>query len=77
MHKFSLCLFSVLFFLSAGPAQYDAEAAKGKILHKRSDFTPQQRAKLMEEARKICKKRYGAPSTVYGIDYYKWRVICT
>jgi hypothetical protein len=76
MRKFSLCLFSVLFFLSASPAHFDAEAAKGKITRKRSDFTPQQRAKMMDEARKLCKKRYGASSTVYKFDYYKWMVIC-
>jgi hypothetical protein len=76
MRKFSLCLFSVLFFFSVDPAHFNAEAAKGKISHKRSDFTPQQRAKMMEEARKLCKKRYGASSTVYKFDYYKWMVIC-
>lgn len=76
MRKSSLCLFSFLFFLSADPAHFDAEAAKGKISHKRSDFTPKQREKMMEEARKLCKKRYGASSTVYKFDYYKWMVIC-
>jgi hypothetical protein len=47
------------------------------MTHKRSDFTAEQRAKLMEEARKICKKRFGAPSRVYKIDYVQWRVVCT
>jgi hypothetical protein len=76
MRKFSLCLLSFLFVFSADPAHFEAEAAKGKISHKRSDFTAKQREKMMEEARKLCKKRYGAASTVYKLDYYKWKVIC-
>ena len=76
MRRFNLCFFSFLFLLSLGPASYDAAAAKGKITHKRSDFTSEQRAKMMENARKVCRKRYGATATVYKVDYYKWRVIC-
>jgi hypothetical protein len=66
----------LVFLLSAGGLD-DANAAKKKTHRKRSDFTAEQRAKMMEEARKICKKKYGAPSQVYHIDYYRWRVICT
>lgn len=51
-------------------------AAKKKISKKSSDFTPAQRAKLMQEARKICKKRYGAGARVYRLDYYHWKVWC-
>ena len=51
-------------------------AAKKKISKKSSDFTPAQRVKLMEEARKICKKRYGAGARVYRLDYYHWKVWC-
>ena len=51
-------------------------AAKKKISKKSSDFTPAQRAKLMEEARKICKKRYGSGARVYRLDYYHWKVWC-
>ena len=32
---------------------------------------------LMEQARKICVKKYGATSRVYQLDYKKWRVVCT
>lgn len=49
---------------------------KKKISHKRTDYTAAQREKMMEEARQICKKKYGSASTVYKIDYYKWTIIC-
>ncbi len=48
-----------------------------KISKSRSDFTPEQREKLMEDARKICREKYGASSMVYRMDYRKWTVICT
>jgi hypothetical protein len=44
--------------------------------HKSAEFTPAQKTKLMEEARKICRKQYGAMSTVYQLDYYHWKVWC-
>ena len=53
-----------------------AAAAKKKISHKRSDFTAEQREKMMEEARKICRKRFGAGASVYKMDYNKWKVWC-
>ncbi len=76
---------AIIFVLSAGFAvsavvadiETVTAATKKKISKKRSDFTPEQRKKLMEEARKICKKNYGAASTVYRFEYHKWRVICT
>ena len=77
MRRFSLCLSCFLFLLSLGPVYCDATEARGKITHKRADFTPGQRAKMMENARKLCRKRYGATATVYKVNYYKWRVICT
>lgn len=88
MQKLSLCLFSLVFILplpmpeQAAAAGYCPSSKGGKcpsprkISHKRSDFTAAQRAKMMEEARKICKKAYGSSSTVYKLDYYKWRVTC-
>ncbi len=42
----------------------------------RNDFTSEQRQKIMEQARQVCVKAYGASSTVYRFDYKKWRVIC-
>jgi hypothetical protein len=53
-----------------------ATKKKKKVSKKSSDFTPAQREKLMQEARKICKKRYGAGATVYKLDYYHWKVWC-
>ena len=53
-----------------------AASKKKKLSKKRSDFTPAQREKLMERARQICRKKYGAGATVYRLDYYKWTVWC-
>jgi hypothetical protein len=47
-----------------------------KISKSREDFTPEQRKKIMEDARQVCIRAYGASSTVYRFDYKKWRVIC-
>ena len=47
-----------------------------KISKSRNDFTPEQREKIMANARQVCVKAYGASSTVYRFDYKKWRVIC-
>jgi len=45
--------------------------------HKGRDaYTPQQREKMMERAREICRKNYGAPSRVYRIDYKKNMIWC-
>lgn len=73
-----LCMISMAVALAPLAIDHGAAATtkKKKATHKRSDYTPEQRAKLMEEARKICKKSYGATSTVYKIDYYHWKVIC-
>jgi hypothetical protein len=88
MRILSLCLLSFLFVLTLGPPNHDAKAGycpsmkdgkcptQKKVTHKRSDFTAEQKAKMMDDARKLCKKRYGAASTVYKLDYYKWNVIC-
>jgi hypothetical protein len=50
---------------------------KKKTSKSRDDFSADQREKMMVEARQICRKRYGASSRVYKIDYKAWRVICT
>ena len=42
----------------------------------RSEYTAEQRAKIMENARATCRESYGASSTVYSVDYKKWRVTC-
>ena len=71
-----LLLCSWLVILTLGLSGLDAATTKKRTTHKREDFTPAQREKLMEEARKICKKRYGAGARVYQLDYHNWRVIC-
>ena len=48
-----------------------------KISKSRDSFTAGQREKLLEQARKICVKKYGATSGVYKFDYKTWTVICT
>ena len=42
----------------------------------RSDYTPEERAKMMQRGREVCRKEFGAPSTVYRIDYKSLRVYC-
>jgi hypothetical protein len=41
-----------------------------------SDYSSEERKKIMELARQICRKKYGASSTVYRIDYTRKSVIC-
>ncbi len=52
------------------------EAASKKPL-KRSSFTTKQREAIMAQGRKVCRKKYGAMATVYEVDYYHRRFICT
>lgn len=42
----------------------------------RDDYTTAQRAKILEAARALCRRSYGAPSTVYRIDYKRATVWC-
>ena len=65
-----------------------AKSKSGAITHKatqppargnhkgRDEYTPAQREKMMEQAREICRKNYGAPSRVYRIDYKMNKVWC-
>lgn len=74
-----LCLATSFTLTSFTGGTEEAAAAvkkKKKISKKRSDFTPEQREKLMERARQICRKSYGATATVYRLDYYHWKVWC-
>ncbi len=75
MNKISLCLLSG--FLVLALASGDVLAAKKKTTHKREDFSAAEREKLLDSARKLCVKRYGATSRIYKFDYHKWTVICT
>ena len=49
------------------------QASRGKG---RSGYTAEQRRQLMERARQVCRKEFGASSTVYSVDYKKLRVMC-
>lgn len=52
-------------------------AAKKKGgLKNRSSYTPAQREKILANARKLCRKTYGAPASVYRIDYATNTVWC-
>lgn len=42
----------------------------------REDYTAAQREKIMENARKLCKAKFGAPSRVHRIDYKRNEVWC-
>lgn len=42
----------------------------------RGEYTAAERARILENARDVCKKSYGAPSTVYSIDYKRRLVTC-
>ena len=60
------------------PSQKNGKCPQAnKVTHKRSQYTEAQRAKLMEEARAICTKKFGASSRVHHLDYYNWKVWCT
>jgi hypothetical protein len=77
MTKLSLWLCSCVFVLSLAVAAGDGMAGAKKVARKRTDFTAAQRMKLLEQARQVCVKRYGATSRVYKFDYRKWLVTCT
>ena len=77
MTKLGLWLCSCVLVLSLAVAAGDSMAGAKKITRKRTDFTAAQRMKLLEGARQVCVKRYGATSRVYKFDYSKWRVTCT
>lgn len=49
---------------------------QGSRLKSREQYTAAERNKIMERAREICRKAYGAPSRVYRIDYATSKVWC-
>lgn len=52
------------------------QATGGARLKNRDQYTAAEREKIMERAREICRKNYGAPSRVYRIDYAANKVWC-
>lgn len=60
-----------------GTVTHQAAQAPAKGNHKgRDEYTAAQREKMMERARELCRKDFGAPSRVYKIDYKKNQVWC-
>lgn len=39
-------------------------------------YSPEERKKMLDYARKVCRKEFGAGATVHSIDYRKLRVYC-
>jgi hypothetical protein len=86
----SIGLIAIVTLASLSLEAYQTEASAGycpgrpggkcpapkKISKSRSDFTPEQRKKLLEDARQVCIREYGASSSVHHFDYKKWRVTC-
>lgn len=62
-----------------GPVDTVQAAAKKpkKALKNRSQYTPEQREKILEEARRGCKKKFGAAAQLYRVDYATGRIWCT
>ncbi len=78
--RFGLVLLLATGFALAPMTQdFTAEAAAKKKggLKNRSAYTAEQRQKILENARKLCRKKYGAPANVYRIDYAANKVWCT
>jgi hypothetical protein len=67
----------IIVFASSMNSVEAASAKKKNGLKNRSEYTAEQRAKIFETARKICRKKYGAPANVQRIDYGANKVWCT
>jgi len=74
MTGISLMVSAALIALASLTSISEAASKKGMD---RSELTPEQRERLMKEARAICKKKYGAEATVYKVNYKYRRVTCT
>ena len=76
MKKFAFVCLLLMFAVS--PLSFAAQAKTVAKKHdSRSQFTVQQREKMAAKFRELCKKKYGAPSRLYKIDYYKRQYVCT
>lgn len=82
----SLCLVLALCLAIPAAAPQPAEAAttntqkkkakKAPLGKGRDGYTAEQRKKMMERARQICRKEFGASATVYDVDFRNLRVRC-
>ena len=71
-----IALLSGTFILPATVIVSDSAHAATTKKKSKSDYTAEERAKIMDYARKLCRKKYGAGSTVYRLDYRMKRVTC-
>ena len=63
--------------LKSGASTRQQTQPPAKSNHKGRDvYTPAQREKYMEDARQVCREKFGAPSRVYRIDYKKNLIWC-
>lgn len=60
-----------------GVVTHHAVQPNAKGNHKgRDQYTAAERDKILEAARSLCRRAYGAPSTVYRVDYKRATVWC-
>ena len=73
-------LLTAIFAVSPVMQNYAVEAAATKKkkggLKNRSAYTAEQRQKILDEARKGCRRKFGAPASVYRIDYATNKIWC-
>ncbi len=79
--KISLILAVTLAMAAAAPAALidtsPALAVSAKTTPKKyPDPTPEQRARMMKEAHRICKAKYGAIARVHHVDWKTRKVWC-
>ena len=75
MKKLILSMIAIGTLAIAVPVN-DADAAAKHKRFKHSEMTQKQRAAFMENARKVCKKKFGAASHVNQIDYARQKIWC-
>ncbi len=75
MHR--IAIFGLGLLIAFGASLADADAASKKKGKRWVDFTPAERAQLMNEARKVCRKKFGAIITSVRIDYGREIIWCS
>ena len=76
MKKVAFVCFLLMFTTSQLSVAAEAKTATKKHAS-RSQFTAVQREKMAAKFRELCKKKYGAPSRLIKIDYYKRQYVCS
>jgi hypothetical protein len=76
MKKFAITALAALAIIGAEASDAGAASAKKKYAS-RSDYTAEQRHKIMLYALEVCRKKYGRTALRYAnIDYRRRRVMC-